>query len=140
MVGVIEIDRAIRAHFTIVKDSEKPLQVDKNYDDAVGMAVTVFVGLAEHYGVPPKDVELHLAITREERENKYKRLKAHLIDGKVLDDMLRRGKDELTLQEKDDIRASSHWRHYVRFNLCKNYIRSHFTSRREWVTNKSIFG
>lgn len=134
-----DIERSVRAHFVINRDStDKPLQTLKNNDEAVGMAVCVFVGLAAYYGIPNRDVENHLAITKEERDNKHKRLKEHLINGRVLAKILK-DNPGMSTDEKDNIRASASWRHFVKFEMCKSYIKNMIKKPRGYVDAIDIF-
>lgn len=141
MAQIIElIDRAVRAHFSIVDEGDKPLQTDRNFDESVGMASTVFVGLCAHYGVPWKDVELWLAVTKEERETKYRRIKEHLLNGRGLNDMLNEEGKTWSDYGRDELRMSAAWRHFIKFGLCRNYIENNLKRNKQWITARDIFG
>lgn len=127
MIRLEHIREVMRPQFIWDNKSNKPLQLDDNYENNKELARTIFVGLADMYSFPASDVMTFLDCGYDSYRHKLMEFRTEYKVGKARDD---RGE----LRDYDD----SANRLYVKTCLCLNAIafktqRSPYIKMNEYV-------
>jgi hypothetical protein len=126
-IGTHEIYQAIKPHFIFDKTATKPLQVIKEFNESVGIAVVTFVGIAALYGVDEDDVKCFCAIEHEEYRNKLSRFRAYIAECV--------GKEAAGVKlDPYDVAT----RHYYKYRMCRRFIELNYKPK-EMLSITDIF-
>jgi hypothetical protein len=126
-IGTHEVFQAIKPHFIFDKSATKPLQVKKEFNESVGIAVVIFVGLSALYGVDEEDVKDFCGIEHEEYRTKLSRFRAYI-------------QEYLEKKNAGEKLSPEHVasRHYFKYLMCRRYMELKYTPK-QFLSINEIF-